>query len=191
MTYAFPQHSLPYNAFASYTFPYTFILNTSIEYTAKTSDVDYLSVPITGLPDFGIPLSGITGTYLKVYAQNIAPSPQMYKKISDSYSLCYDTLIVGQNYISNAATYLAGIDVVDAKVDLFGIFQKTKNIVIDNGSVTLLLSSVTTLNNSVLQRSGLRDLNTWLSSNNVKVKSSWATLCNATGISIDQENIRN
>jgi len=190
MTYAFPQYGIPYHAFPSYTIPYEFLLNSTTIYIPLTGEIEYLSVPISSLPDFAVPSSSVGGTYLKVYLQNIAPSPLMYKTISDFYSSCYTQILSAQNLITSAASYLSGIDSIEAKVDLFGIFHDAKNVIIDNGNLAKLLSAVTTLNTSVLLRSGKNDINDWLDENNVRVKTNWATMCEATGTIIDTEYIK-
>jgi len=190
MSYTFPQFSLPYHAFPSYTFPYTETLNTSVAYTYSSGDVDYLSIPITGLPDYALPLSSVGGTYLKVYLHNTVISPQLYKAISDIYSSCYTQIKTSETDIADAASYIVSIDAIEAKVDLLKIFMQTKNVVVDPSHTTYLLSSVVTINNAVLNRSGMKDINDWLSENNIKVKTNWSLLCSGTGVTINSENIR-
>jgi hypothetical protein len=77
----------------------------------------------------------------------------------------------------------------DAKIDLLKPLRGTQKDFNQNKIIANLYPAVQKLNKHILDRTGKTNLNDWLSENEVKVLRDWATLCEETGITIDEENI--
>lgn len=159
------------------------------------------SIPLYALPSFGVPetpesspgsgLQSETIINFEFYIYNITSpiTPPLYKYISDQYGFAYNDTRYTLDNIQNAVTYVARMDNVDAKIDLLKPLRGTQKDFDQNKIIANLYPAVRKLNKHVLDRTGKNNLNDWLSENKVKVIRDWATLCEETGIIIDEENI--
>lgn len=157
------------------------------------------SIPIYALPSFSVAETPSEGSSLQnetvinfefdIYGISSAITPELYKYISDQYGFAYHDARYSLNSVQDAVTYIAQLNNVDAKIDLLKPLRGTQKDFNQNKIIANLYPAVEKLNKHVLDRTGKTNLNDWLVENRVKVLRDWATLCEETGIVIDEENI--
>lgn len=157
------------------------------------------SIPLFALPSFSLPetpgespgLQNETIIDFEFYIYGISSTitPELYKYLSDQYGFAYHDARYSLDNIQEAVTHIAQINNADAKIDLLKPLRGTQKDFNQNKLIANLYPAVRKLNKHILDRTGKTDLNDWLSENEVKVLRDWATLCEETGITIDEENI--
>ena len=157
------------------------------------------SIPTYALPLFSIPETSTEGSVLQnettidfefyIYGIESAITPELYKYISDQYGLVYHDARYSIDNVQEAVSHVAQLNNPDAKIDLLKSLRGTQKDFNQNKIISNLYPAVRKLNKHVLDRTGKTNLNDWLSENEVKVLRDWATLCEETGITIDEDNI--
>ena len=157
------------------------------------------SIPLFALPSFSLPetpgespgLQNETIIDFEFYIYGISSTitPELYKYLSDQYGFAYHDARYSLDNIQEAVAHIAQINNADAKIDLLKPLRGTQKDFNQNKLIANLYPAVRKLNKHILDRTGKTDLNDWLSENEVKVLRDWATLCEETGITIDEENI--
>ena len=163
----------------------------------------YLGVPTFSLPSYGLPVFGIPGSSSQssgvanvfvldfeftILGDESAITPDLYKYISDRYSLVYKTIQDTYITFNDIVTYVAQLDNVEAKLDLLRPLRQSSREFRQHRYISQLYAAVIQINRHVFFFT-LQDINQWLAENDTKVTIEWATLCADTGTIIDDSNI--
>lgn len=188
MSFTLPKFSIPYFGLPYYAIPYA----TSGASPPPTPNYDdgevlYLGVPTGGIPDYAVADSAICGTYYSVIYSAKLLSPRLYKAVSDIYHDAYAYLQNQRDILDSSTNHIASITNAVAKVELMQRLQILNTNSADVSLEESLVASVSAINNHVITR-GTQTLNEYLSENNIKVKSNWATLSELANFTIDEEN---
>lgn len=115
-------------------------------------------------------------------------SPLLYKEIADYYGLVVrNTNSAGEN-VNNVLSYITQLDSIEAKLDLMQPI-KDSTAEIASSLFTNLIPAVSAISRHLLERYGVDDINTYLSTYDILVMEEWATLCQTAGYPVDSENI--
>jgi hypothetical protein len=117
-----------------------------------------------------------------------AITPNLYKYISDRYGFVLRNIRESSDLLNNALVHIAGIDNVEAKLDILDAFRDI-NRTIAQQDYSKLHSATERLNNHVLSRESIGDINDYLAGNRLKVVQEWADLCAEIGMVVDPINI--
>jgi len=113
----------------------------------------------------------------------------LYKQLADDYALVQRFLDAATEDINAALTQVIQLSNPEVKLDLLRPLRES-NRNMSQQDMTKFLSAVSALNNHILNRFEISDINVYLSANNIVVLPEWASLCEKTGITIDAAYIQ-
>ncbi len=117
-------------------------------------------------------------------------SSDLYKYVSDKYSLAIREKNITDNNISQALVYVARLNNADAKVDLLNPIREN-NKEVAGISFNSLYSAINKLNSVAILSYNATTIDDFLSFNNIKVKPEWAKICANLGSPISSTHIEN
>ena len=112
--------------------------------------------------------------------------PSDYTSISDSYSQAYRSLLSARSFLYDAVYKIVTTNELEVEIDLLNEFWSSYQINSESfEGVGPFLSSVRSLNNHVLRRAGVNDINEYLDEFSVIVSEEWQILSAAVGMPIN------